>query len=257
MVKHMTSPRLLLDLGNSRLKWALSDGTELRFGAAVAHEPGGLGDLSPIWAAAAGAGSVWLSSTALSLSPALIQAVAERLDLETQVFVSPKEALGIRSAYDQPATLGSDRFLAMAGARAQVSGAFLVADAGTALTLDMVDDGGQHLGGLIVPSPVLMRDALHRGTAGIRTGELVRVREFARNTDDAVWSGACLACTALIGHAYRHGALGVGADVELLLAGGSMPALAPHLSMPHRHLPNLVLEGLALWASTTLDAAGR
>ena len=240
--------KLLLDLGNSRLKWAIDDGIDLRVGEPVGHSEAGLGDLSTMLAAASGVESAWMSSTALSLSPSLIELIANQLGCETRVFVSPKEALGIRSAYDEPATLGSDRFLALVGARAQVAGAFLVADAGTALTLDMVDDSGQHLGGLIVPSPVLMRDALHRGTAGIRTGERVRVREFARNTDDAVWSGACLACVALIGHAYRHGAMGVGADVQLLLAGGSMPALEMHLSIPHRSMPHLVLEGLSQWA---------
>jgi type III pantothenate kinase len=239
---------LLLDLGNSRLKWAVDRDATLHVGPAIAHTATGLGDLGPLLAAAAEVESAWISSTALSLTPALIDALGAALAGFTQIFVSPKEALGIRSAYDRPETLGSDRFLAMVGARAQIAGAFLIADAGTAMTLDMVDAGGQHLGGLIVPGPVLMRDALHRGTAGVRTDEGVRLREFARNTNDAVWSGTCLACVALIGHAYRHGALGVGGEVELLLAGGSMAALQAQLSIPHRNMPNLVLEGLAQWS---------
>jgi type III pantothenate kinase len=240
--------KLLLDLGNSRLKWALDHDGELEIGAAIAHSREGLGDLAPVCAGAATIDSAWLSSTAATLAPALIAAIEARFGCTPQLFVSPKEALGIRSAYDQPQTLGPDRFLAMVGARAQVKGAFLVADAGTALTLDMVDDSGQHLGGLIAPGPLMMREALHRGTAGVRTGPALRVREFARNTDDAVWSGGCLACVSLIGHAWRHGALGVGGDVELLLAGGAMPALEPLISIPHRMLPNLVLDGLAQWA---------
>jgi type III pantothenate kinase len=240
--------KLLLDLGNSRLKWALDRDGEITHGTAIAHSREGLGDLAPLYAAAATVDSAWLSSTALTLTPLLIAAIEAQFGCNAQVFVSPKQALGIRSAYDEPHTLGPDRYLAMVGARAQVKGAFLVADAGTALTLDMVDESGQHLGGLIVPGPVLMREALHRGTAGVRTGTAVRVREFARNTDDAVWSGGCLACVALIGHAWRHGALGVGGDVELLLAGGAMPALQPLISIPHRVMPNLVLDGLAQWA---------
>lgn len=240
--------KLLLDLGNSRLKWALERDGVLSMGEAIGHTPEGLGDLTPVLDAASAVDSAWVSSTALSLTPVLVAAITARFGCPTQVFVSPKQALGIRSAYDQPHTLGSDRFLAMAGARAQVKGAFLVADAGTALTLDMVDESGQHLGGLIVPGPTLMREALQRGTAGVRTGELMRIREFARNTDDAVWSGGALACTALIGHAWRHGALGVGGDVALLMCGGSLPMLEAQISIPHRVLPNLVLEGLAQWA---------
>lgn len=240
--------KLLLDLGNSRLKWAHEQDGVLKLGAAIGHTPEGLGDLAPLLSAVDAVDSAWISSTALSLTPVLIAAICARFACPAQVFVSPKQALGIRSAYDQPHTLGSDRFLAMAGARAQVKGAFLVADAGTALTLDMVDESGQHLGGLIVPGPGLMREALQRGTAGVRTGELMRIREFARNTDDAVWSGGALACTALIGHAWRHGALGVGGDVALLMCGGSLPLLEAQISIPHRVLPNLVLEGLAQWA---------
>ena len=240
--------KLLLDLGNSRLKWAIDRSGAIEPGMPIAHTDTGLGDLGALISAAAGAASAWISSTASTLTPALISAVESELHCQTQVFVSPKQALGIRSAYDVPHTLGSDRFLAMVGARRQVPGAFLIADAGTAMTVDMVDEGGQHLGGLIVPGPVLMREALNRGTAGIRTSEAVHLREFARNTDDAVWSGGCHACVALIGHAYRHGALGVGGNVNLLLAGGAMPALMPLIHIPNRMMPNLVLDGLTAWA---------
>lgn len=248
--------RLLLDLGNSRLKWALDRDGEVSVGPAIAHSREGLGDLAPLFAASATVDSAWLSSTALTLTQALVSAVEVRFGCMATAFVSPKEALGLRSAYDHPHTLGADRFLAMVGARTHASGAFLVADAGTALTLDMVDQGGQHLGGLIAPGPLMMRDALHRGTAGVRTGEALRVREFARNTDDAVWSGGCLACVALIGHSWRHGSLGVGGDVALLLTGGAVPALEALISIPHRVLPNLVLDGLAQWArADCADAA--
>ena len=240
--------KLLLDLGNSRLKWALERDGEITVGAAIGHSPDGIGDLAPLFAATPTVDSAWLSSTALTLTQALVAAIEARFGCAPRVFVSPKQALGIRSAYDYPHTLGADRFLAMVGARCHVKGAFLVADAGTALTLDLVDDSGQHLGGLIAPGPMLMRDALQRGTDGVRTGDALRVREFARNTDDAVWSGGCLACISLIGHAWRHGALGVGGDVELLLAGGAMPALEPLIRIPHRVMPNLVLDGLAQWA---------
>ncbi|MFO1496756.1 MAG: type III pantothenate kinase [Lysobacterales bacterium] len=245
----MNRPQLLIDLGNTRLKWAvLAPDGALKAGAAIAHTEDGFGELAPLLEAGAECAAAWVSSTALSLSDALLLTLRQRLGLPTQLFRSPKEAHGIRSAYDHPETLGTDRFLAMVGARTVVDGAFLVADAGTALTVDMVDSEGQHLGGLIVPGPVLMREALHRGTAGIRTGEVVRLREFARSTDDAVWSGGCLACVALIEHAHRHGVLGVGEHVDLLLAGGAMPALAPHLSLPHRTVDDLVLRGLAVWA---------
>lgn len=243
---------LLIDLGNSRLKWALADDSGVVLGEPVAHSASGFGDLLPLWEAAAGSQRALLASTALTLTDALCRDIGARLNIDTEVFQSPKQAIGIRSAYDQPQTLGSDRFLAMAAARRHCDGAFLLCDAGTALTLDLVDEDGQHLGGLIVPSPLLMRESLHRGTAGVRTGDSARLREFARNTDDAVWSGVCMASIALIEHSHRKALLGVGDHVDLLLSGGSMPLLVQHLDIPHRTLPNLVLEGLRLWSRETL-----
>jgi type III pantothenate kinase len=245
----MSERTLLLDLGNSRLKWAIRDGESWQAGEPIAHSGSGLGDLAPLFAALAGVREARLCSTALSLTAALEAELQNRAGIQTRCFTSPKEALGIRSAYDQPETLGADRFLAMAGARALTRGAFLVVDAGTALTLDLVDEDGQHLGGLIIPGPVLMREALHRGTAGVRTAGIPRLHEFARNTADAVWSGACLAAIALVEHTHRKATLGVGAQVELILTGGAMPALLPHLPAPHRSVPDLVLRGLAVWAA--------
>jgi type III pantothenate kinase len=245
----MSEPTLLLDLGNSRLKWAISNGEAWHAGEPIAHTRSGFGDLSPLFEAAAGVREACLCSTALSLTAALEAELQDRAGIQTRRFGSPKEALGIRSAYDEPETLGADRFLAMAGARAMVREAFLIVDAGTALTLDLVDEDGQHIGGLIVPGPVLMREALHRGTAGVRAEGIPRLHEFARNTKDAVWSGACLAAIALVEHTHRKATLGVGAHVELILTGGTMPALVQHLPLQHRSVPDLVLRGLAVWAA--------
>jgi type III pantothenate kinase len=245
----MSERILLLDLGNSRLKWAISDGESWRAGEPIAHTRSGLGDLAGLFEAASGIRQARLCSTAHTLTAGLVADLQDRAGIQTRRFQPPKEALGIRSAYDQPETLGADRFLAMVGARAQVGEAFLIVDAGTALTLDMVDEDGQHIGGLIVPGPVLMREALHRGTAGVRSEGIPRLHEFARNTTDAVWSGACLAAVALVEHTHRKATLGVGAHVELILTGGAMPALVQHLPSPHRSVPDLVLRGLAVWAA--------
>ena len=248
--------RLLIDLGNSRLKWALADDDDaLRIGDPLAHTDTGLADLAQLLAAAGGVQSVWLTSTAHSLTGALVDALV-RAGLPTPVvFSSPKQALGLRSAYDQPETLGRDRFLGMVGARSIYDGPLMLADAGTALTVDVVDGDGQHLGGLIVPGPVLMREALHRGTAGVRAGAVVRLHELARNTDDAVWSGGCLACIALIEHTHRQATLGIGEHVELILTGGAMPALVGHIDVPYRLLDDIVLRGLNVWSRSALSQA--
>lgn len=239
---------LLVDLGNSRLKWALLHDHGLEVGEPIEHRDGELGDLTALKEAATGARHAWISSTALGLTESLINALPPVLATTAKRFRPDAEGLGIRSAYLRPETLGSDRFLGMAGARARVSSAFLIADGGTALTLDLVDATGLHRGGLIVPGPELMRSALHRGTAGVRADPVREIRALCDNTTDAVWSGAVQACVAVIERSHRQALARLRAPVELLLSGGAALRFAAELEIAHRTLPDLVLEGLAMWA---------
>src|SRR5690606_28503209 len=110
---------------------------------------------------------------------------------------SPAQALGIRNAYAEPERLGVDRFLGMAALHAAAPRAQILVSCGTALTLDALTAEGQHLGGLIAPSPALMRRSL--GTATARVGEHAGAQvEIADNTADAAWSGCLLSSVALI-----------------------------------------------------------
>jgi len=245
-------PQLLIDLGNSRLKWALCRSGVLSPGAPIEHRDGQLGQIDALLEASMHAEHVWISSTALTLSASLLAALGARLARVTRFFTSPATGLGIHNAYQHPEKLGSDRFLAMAGAAARVREAFMLADAGTALTLDLVDAQGMHHGGLIVPGPELMRSALHRGTAGVRAQALRSIQAFADNTSDAVWSGALQACIAVIERSHAQAAAHLKAPPQLILSGGAAGLLAAHLRVEHQQLPDLVLEGLGRWA----DAAG-
>jgi type III pantothenate kinase len=242
------TPELLIDLGNSRLKWATWQGGQLQPGPAIAHRGRALGDLTPLLDAARGARSAWIASTALDLSAELESALAPQLLAPPRIFRPSAQALGIRNAYPNPERIGSDRFLAMAGAHAELDGAFLLVDIGTALTVDLCDAEGRHHGGLIVPGPELMRDALHRGTAGVRSASDPVVVDFADNTTDAVWSGALQACAGVIERMHGLAERRLGTKVELVLCGGAADPVAPLLGRDYRLLPDAVLDGLALWA---------
>lgn len=250
----MMDAQLLIDLGNSRLKWAMWHAGVLIPGVPIEHRDGQLGDLDPLLNQARGATHAWISSTALGLSAPLRAALGERLAAATRFFVSPAYALGIQNAYTTPEKLGCDRFLAMAGAAARLRDAFLLADAGTALTLDLVDAHGTHHGGLIVPGPELMRSALHRGTAGVRSEALRTIQAFADNTSDAVWSGALQACIAVIERSHAQASTRLKAPPQLLLSGGAAGLLGAHLRVEHQQLPDLVLEGLGRWADEALSS---
>ncbi len=169
-----------------------------------------------------------------------IEALAARLGLPLAWLISSVAACGVRNGYDIPRQLGADRWAALIGARALHAGACVVVMAGTATTIDAMDDSGLFRGGLILPGLALMRSALARNTADLphATGHY---RAEPTNTDDAIVSGAIHATLGAIER--MHGALGTNA--LCLLSGGAAAELLPHIRVPHRQVGNLALEGLA------------
>ena len=235
----------LFDLGNSRLKFAplLDDG---RVGEMAGIEHDGLA-FAADWEArlpprieAAHVASV--ASDALRTR--LLEALAARSG-RVDVARTQSRRDGLEIAYADPSRLGVDRFLALLAAHAR-GGAWLVAGVGTALTVDLLDAAGRHVGGRIAPSPTQMREALH-GRARQLPVEGGRYLPFAGDTDDALASGCLGAALGLLAHSRDAAAQRLGAPVPLLLHGGGAAALAPHLEDAVTE-PALVLHGLARWA---------
>jgi type III pantothenate kinase len=128
------------------------------------------------------------------------------------------------------------------------SGPCVLASCGTALTLDALAADGTHLGGLIAPSPALMRDALTGATARLATPQFARVVECADNTDDAIESGVWLAAAALLERFVARAAATFGTPPSVVLTGGGAERLGALIALPHRIDTELVLRGLALYA---------
>lgn len=238
--------RWLFDLGNTRLK------------CAPLHDDGRIGDMlalswrdsdiATVLSAAAIAGDVaYVSSVAgPDATVALLDALTQRFT-RISIARTQKVFADVRIAYDDPAALGVDRFLALLGARARHRHAALVVGVGTALTIDLLDAESMHRGGRIAPSPTLMRDALHQRAAQLpSSGGLYS--EFAADTPAALASGCEGAALALIERSVLAAEALVGAAPALLLHGGGADALLPHLPGA-QSVPALVLEGLAQWAA--------
>lgn len=246
----------LFDLGNTRLKYAplLSDGSLGEIAGAshdgVAFEAG--------WDAALpdAIDAAWIAT----VGPAAVCDTLRDVLVARGARVGFARTLprfgGLAIAYAQPERLGVDRFLAMAAAHARGASdaqcaAALVVGVGTALTIDLLDDDGRHRGGRIAPSPALMREALHA-----RAAQLPRIGgdyvEFAGDTDAALASGCLGAAVALIERSARHAGDMLGTTPRLWLHGGGAEMLLPLLG-PARHVPALVLEGLAMWAIAQRD----
>lgn len=244
--------KLLIDLGNTRLKCASWDGGALRFVGALAHAGSGMEmDFAGLWKDIENVSSILIASVAgAALGDQVARHALARFGVQARFVQSPASACGVRNAYAQPERLGVDRFLGLVALHAGEPGPCVLASCGTALTLDALAADGVHLGGLIAPSPALMRDALTGATARLATPRSARVVERADNTDDAIESGVWLAAAALLERFVARAAAAFGASPAVVLTGGGATRLGELLEPAHRIDPKLVLRGLAIYAES-------
>jgi type III pantothenate kinase len=241
---------LLVDLGNTRLKWVLENRRETIARGVHAHADATLSRaLASAWDALPDAKRIIVASVAPLAVDIELEALAQRQFGVTPEFVkSPASGLGVRNAYAEPERLGVDRFLALAAAHAAHRRAQIVVSVGTAMTLDALAADGTHLGGWILPSPALMQGALLARTArvGVADGD---VTEFAETTADAVRSGTVNAAIGAILRFRANAERRFAKNPALVLTGGGADELASMLTDAERR-DDLVLDGLALWAAS-------
>lgn len=234
---------LLLDIGNTRLKWALAAGGTLGASGAVEHT-GKLGAAVPEIPAEA-VDSIWISNvTGEQAGRQLADALHARYGVVPRFAVVESGRAGLQVAYAQPQRLGVDRWLGMLAQWSRTRRAFCIAGAGTALTFDAVDAAGLHLGGVIAPGLVAMQQAVHATT---RFSAAPPDQQFepglGRDTEACIRQGALHSAAGLFERlAARYG------GQARLLAGGDAPCLLPHLSGQWDLRTNLVLEGLLVLA---------
>jgi type III pantothenate kinase len=245
--------KLLVDLGNSRLKAALPvPGGGLRLLGEARHREVGveaalavaLGGRIPQGVAGALCANVAGEAAGRALRAALLAHGCSRLDF----LRAGREAGGVRCAYPDPSRLGADRWAALLGARGLTDGACLVVDAGSALTIDAMAPGGVHLGGWIIPGLHMMLEALES-----RTGDLRALRqaslgvapgEFPTDSGPAMEAGANMAAAGAVRLARERLEANCGRASRLILTGGDAAILLPALT-GGEHVPELVLQGLA------------
>jgi type III pantothenate kinase len=244
---------LLVDVGNSRVKWATFDRGQMGVQSAAAYSGWTMDDWRRALFATPGVESVFVASVAGEASAALLTEAAR---LETgrpaQFVATRREAGGVRNAYPEPRLLGVDRWLAAIAAYRLARGACCVADVGTAATLDGVASDGQHVGGFIVPGPELMMRSLwgatsdlasHTATSGAAAGA-----PFADNTRDAIERGCRLAVAAMVDRTVAEMTRLLGSAPVLVLTGGGAPGIESLVETPARPVSDLVLRGLAIVA---------
>ncbi len=252
--------QLLIDAGNSRLKWAVLHGRRLGRSRALDWNARNMQAVARTVLRARCQRVLVCSVAGAALERALRRAARLAGKRAPQFVRSTRHAAGVRNGYVQTWRLGADRWVAMLGARALFPRrALCVVDVGTALTLDLLDLHGRHRGGLLVPGPALMVDSLLNHTAGIRkrAGRKLgaagpHAARFGRSTRAGLLAGSALACAALIERSLREARSEMRSRPRLLLAGGGAAQVAPLLGVSHVRTNDLVLQGLALLA--TLDS---
>ena len=241
------TPVLVLDAGNSRLKWGLYVSPRWQtFGATPNGEIGTLAlrEWQNLLRPARAVG-VNVAGEAVRLR---IEALLARWRVTPEWMGSSAAACGVVNGYAVPEQLGADRWASLVAARRRVTAAgavprpAVVVNAGTAVTIDALDADGRFRGGVILPGLDLMLHALADKTAALKTAP-GRFAEFPTNTADALFSGAVQAVCGAI-ERMRRAVQGGDGDVLCLLAGGAAAAIAPHLPHAAEIVPHLVLEGV-------------
>lgn len=246
--------KLLVDIGNSRIKWARETAAGLgHHGDALRQGPGFGALLDRYWQDMQAPEQILVSNVAGSkVADELASWTMARWECAPSYATVSRSACGVTNAYRDPAQLGIDRWLAMIAAWQKYREPVCIIDCGTALTVDAVDVEGRHLGGLIIPGLALMQESLSSRAPGIRSaGRPSTFSGLADNTADAVNSGCVTAIVAAIERITAMVREQSGPGVPCLLTGGDAGHLLPHISARgfgdgFRHEPHLVLEGLVM-----------
>lgn len=231
--------KLLFDIGNTNTKWRIDNGSRGQFASRDWQRA--FDEHRQRWKSVTGIG---VSSVA---HPEASEAFIRRLQDElAPVFVAKTSAsaLGVTCAYAEPKALGVDRWLAMLAAWQEFRSDLVIVDAGSAMTLDVIDASGQHRGGLITAGIEMSRAALLRDTGRIPLSDIGEIAWLTNNTRDAVSAGPTLSAASLASGLLDH--LGETLSPKLVVTGGDAARIVPWLKHPAELRPDLVLDGLGL-----------
>jgi type III pantothenate kinase len=247
--------QILVDIGNTRIKWAeVEDGRLSNVGNAVHRDLGERAFDSFVVAVAKRVTRVIVANVAGDeIGREFTERVRDCFRINPEFVVVRAEQFGVRCAYADPSRLGVDRWIAVLAAHHLAPGAACVIQAGTAVTFDAVDARGQHLGGLILPGTRLLASSLERNTSAIGATDAPGARPtgldlLGKTTDAAVGNGAMLALTGALERAIEAVEGSLGERPKVYLTGGDADALHGWLESDVDLRRDLVLEGLALFS---------
>lgn len=235
---------LLIDLGNTRLKWAISEGNRLTPGAPIANSLLSIAKLTHLWQVLETPKRIGLACVGNDRTLALVKKVIAQLWPKTPVreCQSQYSAFGVTNAYQHPQNLGIDRWLALIATHQLYRTAACIVDCGTAITIDLLAANGLHRGGYICPGLKLMKQSLYKKTQQLPLSNETFHLEPATCTEAAIFGGTLNAALGLISHVMAQQS-----DApELILTGGDAELLAGYMQPTPTINPELIFYGLAI-----------
>lgn len=242
---------LLIDLGNSRLKWSLALNSELSSITFMDYRlPDFWQNLREQWRSLLPPENIAIASVAAQPILDSLIALCRQLWGQAEI-IFPRStglAFGVCNGYTQPERLGVDRWLALIGAHLHYSENKCVVDCGTAITLDVIRADGRHLGGLIAPGMNAMKQALTTQTAALQYHGHQAEFGLATATEPAIANGVLLAACGLIEQTFGL----LDDSYRLILTGGDAIGVSSALNRTMTVDPQLVFKGLAAYCRTEI-----
>ncbi len=235
---------LLIDIGNTRLKWARLTPQGLSEQTSVAHNTANF-DFNVLGSAAT---RVLFVSGVPSLSVALTAWVKTHWGIDAEQVQTQAVAHGVRNGYDEPTRLGADRWAALIGARALMRDPVCIVDCGTALTFNAMNAAGEFIGGAIMPGLSSARRCLSEVAPTLPAALEQTDAALARNTAGAIAAGILFGYAGAIERMVAEYRTLLGADMRVLITGGDRARLLPLLKISSESIDDLVLRGLAVVA---------
>ena len=238
--------KLLIDSGNSRLKWALLDAEGHLTTFAIINQNLTRTQLIAEWSAYLPPELVLISSVASNTLLSLLTEVITDLwpNVQISVVKTQAQAYGVSNAYKEANRLGVDRWIALIAAHHYFPGAACIVDCGTAITIDVINADGTHQGGLISPGLVLMKKTLAQDTASLPYAPTSFPVGLANTTEAGIYNGTLYAAVGLIERVLRQQPT----ETKLIMTGGDAELIAAQLTIPLVIDANLVFKGLAIIA---------
>ncbi len=176
-------------------------------------------------------------------------------DLDEKIKVIGKDIpLPMETGLANPHNIGTDRIVSAAAAFAVVEDAVVVADFGTAFTIDLVDEDGVFTGGIIAPGFELSAKALQRGTAKLPKARIAKpVNPVGSNTADAIKSGLYYGAIGLLETVCRKFSEQIGKWPQVVLTGGAAAVIKDDCGFVDSWVPNLAVRGVVLTYQKYLD----